>query len=127
MDLPGPRNRLGRVVEIAFRRLARLRSGRAVHTKGALFRAQLRVNDESLTGAALGGPWSRPALVRLSKSLGTARGLLDLLGVALRVEIPRTCSDTGLLDVLFASAGRHNLTHFVLTPAVSGGLVPTAP
>jgi hypothetical protein len=117
MDRLGQRNGLGRAVEIAFWCLARLRSGRAVHAKGTLFRAHLRVNRESLTGAALGGPWARPALVRLSKSLGTSRGLPDLLGVALRVEIPQPFSDTGLLDMLFASAGRHDLNHFVLTPA----------
>jgi hypothetical protein len=116
MDRPRKRNRLGRAVEVAFWWVARLRSGRAVHTKGTLLRAQLRVDGESLTGAALGGPWTRPALVRLSKSVGTPRGLPDLLGVAFRVEMPPPFSDTGLLDMLFASAGRHDLNHFVLTP-----------
>jgi hypothetical protein len=119
MDRLGPRSGFGRAVEIAFWCLARLRSGRAVHTKGTLVRAQLRVDGESLTGAALGGPWTRPALVRLSKSLGTPRSLPDLLGVALRVEMPQPGPDTGLLDMLFASAGRHGLTHFLLAPAVS--------
>jgi hypothetical protein len=118
VDRPRQRIGLGRAVEILFWCVARLRSGRAVHTKGALFRAQLRVDGDSLIGAALGGPWTRPALVRLSKSLGTPRGLPDLLGVALRVEMPPPFSDTGLLDLLFASAGRHDLNHFVLTPTV---------
>jgi hypothetical protein len=117
VERPVPRGRLGRAVELVFWCMARLRSARAVHAKGALLRGQLRVDGESVTAAALGGPWTRPALVRLSKSVGTPRSLPDLLGVALRVEVPQPRSATGLFDVLFASAGRHDLTHFVLTPA----------
>jgi hypothetical protein len=117
VERPVPRGRLGRAAELAFWCMARLRSARAVHAKGALLRGQLRVDGESVTAAALGGPWTRPALVRLSKSIGTPRNLPDLLGVALRVEVPRPRSATGLFDVLFASAGRHDLTHFVLAPA----------
>jgi hypothetical protein len=100
------------VVECAFCALARLRSGRAVHTRGTVLDGTLTVDPGSATGRALGGPQRRAAVVRASKSAGLPGGLPDLLGIALR--IPTT---DGVFDVLLASVGRRGLAHMVLRPS----------
>jgi hypothetical protein len=97
-----------------FDALARWRSGRAVHPHGMLFDARVAVTDrESITAGALGGTGERSALVRVSPSMGTPRGMPDLLGIALRVAL----DDAQVLDVLFARVGRHRLTRLLLVPA----------
>lgn len=107
---PGP---VQRVVEHAFDRVARWRSGRALHTAGVVLDARLVLDPSSWTGSALGGPVERAAVVRMSKSMSLPGGRADLLGVGLRVPT----GDGGVLDVLLASVGRHDLDHVVLLPS----------
>jgi hypothetical protein len=101
-----------RAVQTAFRSVARVRAGRALHTSGVSFDARLTLDPGSLLGSAVGGPPSRPAVVRLSKAVGLPAGLPDLLGVAVRVE-----AGDGLLDVLMTSTGRWGPGRFVLLPS----------
>jgi len=98
-----------RVVEFAFGTLARLRSGRAVHTRGAVLDGMLTVDPGSATGRALGHPLRRPAVVRASKSIGLPGGFPDLLGMAVRIP-----TADGVFDVLLGSVGRRGLAHLVL-------------
>lgn len=119
---PGPVQRGG---ENVFDRVARWRRGRALHTAGIVLDARLVLDPSSWTGAALGGPVERPAVVRLSKSVSLPGGRADLLGVGLRVatgdgspdDDSSVNEDGGVLDVLLASVGRHDLDHMVLLPA----------
>lgn len=101
-----------RVVESAFTMLARLRSGRAVHTPGTVLDGTLTVDRGSATGQALGDPARRPAVVRASKSLGLPGRLPDLLGMAVRIP-----TADGVFDVLFGSVGRRGLAHMLLRPS----------
>jgi hypothetical protein len=102
-----------RAVESVFDRVAHWRSGRALHTAGVVLDARLVLDPDSSTGAALGGPAERPAVVRMSKSISLPGGWADLLGIGLRVPT----GDDGVFDVLMASVGRHDLTHVLLTPS----------
>jgi len=78
-----------------------------------LLDARVSLTDrESLTADALGGTGERPAVVRVSKSVGTPHGVPDLLGIALRTAL----ADGDLLDVLFARVGRHRVTRALLVP-----------
>jgi hypothetical protein len=96
-----------------FDALARWRSGRAVHPRGVLLGARVALTDgESLTACAFGGTGERPAVVRVSKSAGTPRGVPDLLGIALRT----TLDDGRPFDVLLARVGRHRVTRPLLVP-----------
>lgn len=104
--------RVPRAVEGAFGLLARLRSGRALHTRGTAFDARLELDAASALGTALGGPAERPAAVRLSKSVSLPGRLPDLLGAALRVP-----AGDGPFDVLLASVGRHDADHVLLLPS----------
>lgn len=102
-----------RAAEAAFEALARLRAGRAVHTRGALFTARVELHDAaSPTVVALGGPAVHRALARLSKNTGTPGGLPDMLGVALRL----TGLPDGPVDLLHATVGRHRATGALLAP-----------
>jgi 3-(3-hydroxy-phenyl)propionate hydroxylase len=117
---PGNPPRVGAVQQVArgtvesvFGLVARLRSERAVHARGAVFEARLTLDPGSLLGAALGGPATRPAVVRVSKSVGLPGGAPDLLGIALRVPV-----GDGVLDVLLASVGgATGLAHLALWPS----------
>jgi hypothetical protein len=109
------RSALGRAVESAFGTVARLRSGRALHRVGVAFDGRLELDPGSLFGSALGGAPVRPAVVRLSKSIGLPGGLPDLLGVALRV--PAGDGEGDPFDVLLASTGRRPPAHLALLPS----------
>jgi hypothetical protein len=116
---PGP---VQRGVENVFQLVARWRHGRALHTAGIVVDARLVLDPSSWTGAALGGPAERPAVVRLSKSVSLPGGRADLLGVGLRVAtgdggVDRVSGVSGVFDVLLASVGRHDLDHVVLLPS----------
>lgn len=111
------RSRARVVVEAAFGTLARFRSGRAVHPRGVVFEATVTLDATSATGRALGGPATRPAIVRASKSVGLPGRLPDLLGMALRVPT----GPDGAFDVLLASAGRRGFAHQLLLPSASWG------
>jgi hypothetical protein len=108
-----------RAIESAFQTVARVRAGRAVHAVGVAFDGRLTLDPDSLFGSALGAPPSRPAVVRLSKSVGLPGGLPDLLGVALRVPTGdgRVDGEADLLDVLLGSTGRRPPAHLALVPS----------
>jgi hypothetical protein len=115
-DVPG----LAQLVSAVFRRASRWRAARAFHPRGVLFDARVTLTErESATAAALGGSGERPALVRLSKGIGTPGALPDLLGVAVRAEVAGH-----VLDVLFSSTGRHRVTGRLLAPSTGWGQRP---
>lgn len=100
---PGSDGPVARAFAAVFEQVARLRGGaRALHTAGTSYDALLWIDPVSATGAALGGALQRPAVVRISRSLGLPPPWPDVLGVAVRAQAgPGT-----VLDVLLASVGR---------------------
>lgn len=110
--LPGAAGGIRRAVELAFGTLARWRSGRAVHTRGVELDATLTLDPGTAIGRILGEPWSRPAVVRASKSVGLPGRRADLLGMAVRIPV-----GGGVFDVLLASTGRRGLGHQALLPS----------
>jgi hypothetical protein len=109
-------NPLRTVVETAFRGVARWRHGRAVHTQGVELDAELTLDPDSLLGSALDVSGSRPALVRVSRSVGLPGRWPDLLGIAVRVSSGR---GDAVLDVLFASVAGRGWAHPLLVPVRS--------
>lgn len=101
-------------VEAAFRGVARWRHGRAVHTPGVELEAEIDLDPESLLGRALGASGPRPALVRVSRSVGLPGGWPDLLGIALRVP-----AGHGPFDLLLAAVAGRGWAHPVLVPVRS--------
>ena len=95
------------VVRPLFRRMAALRSARAFHPRGTLYEGSLLVRGP--------GPLPRgeaDCLVRLSKGIGTPRGVPDFLGLAVRIlhEPP--------VDVLCTTTlGATGWRRYVLWPA----------
>ena len=91
-----------------FGTLSRLRGKRAMHPVGVVRSARLTVPAD----AGLPAQWraldGAQGIVRLSKSVGTPRGVPDVLGVALRF---------GDQDLLLASALRPPLAQHLLVPA----------
>jgi len=75
--------------------------------------ATLTIDPGSATGRVLGGPPSRPAVVRASKSIGLPGRIPDLLGMALRIS----AGDGRLVDVLLASTGRRGVARVALLPS----------
>ncbi|GAA1811554.1 hypothetical protein [Nesterenkonia flava] len=107
---------LPRLIEPTFTLVAQLRSGRAVHRGGEVFQGKLHLDDAgSPTVRALGGPAELPALVRLSKGLGTPGEAPDILGIALRL---RPDSDDPI-DILTSTVGRRGWRRML--PAASRG------
>jgi hypothetical protein len=68
------------IVRPAFRALAALRSARAFHPRGALYAGSVLVR-----GAGPLPLGEHACRVRLSKGIGTPRGVPDLLGIAVRI------------------------------------------
>ncbi|HZG92289.1 MAG TPA: bifunctional 3-(3-hydroxy-phenyl)propionate/3-hydroxycinnamic acid hydroxylase [Pseudonocardia sp.] len=130
---PAPVNAAQHLVESAFAVVARARGAHALHAVGVVLDARLTLDPASATAAALGGPATRPAVVRASKSIGTPGGAPDLLGMALRVPVgapaaappagpatgepPFPRPDSGVFDVLMASSGRDGYAHLALVPS----------
>jgi hypothetical protein len=109
-------NPLKTAAEAAFRDVARWRHGRAVHTRGVELDAELMLDPDSMLGRALDVSGSRPALVRVSRSVGLPSRWPDLLGIAVRVSSGR---GDEVLDVLFASVAGRAWAHPLLIPAGS--------
>lgn len=111
---------VARLFAAVFERLARLRGGeRALHPRGTTHDAVLRLDPRSAVGAALGGPAERPAVVRISRSIGLPPPWPEVLGVALRAPVgPGT-----VLDVLFAGISWPD-ADAVLPARPSGTLLP---
>ena len=105
--------RAGDVVAVPLGALARWRSGKPMHPRGAVFDAEL---ERWGSTPALGVPWSdQPgedrAVVRLSRGAGLPAALPDLLGLAVRLP-----DGDGPIDLLLSSAGLGRLTRFVPVP-----------
>jgi hypothetical protein len=86
-----------RPLRAAFDALAQLRHARAFHPKGVRLDGRLTTLDA--------GPWPLPAgttevSARLSKGAGTPDGVLDVLGLAVRVPL-----ETGPWDLTFSTIG----------------------
>ncbi len=97
----------GRLVAIPVAAVARLRHGKPMHPRGAVFDGVLR-RDGSVP--AWGVPWlDEPStdrvVVRLSRGAGLPDALPDLLGLAVRLAGP--------VDLLLSSTGKGPLTRWV--------------
>ena len=95
----------GRLVGLPIAGVARLRRGKPMHPRGAVFSAVLA--RRGATGSPWGVPWldtadTGEAVVRLSRGAGLPARLPDLLGLAVRLP-----SDAGPpVDLLLSSTGR---------------------
>jgi hypothetical protein len=103
----------GRLVGVALGALARVRRGKPMHPRGAVFSAVLERHGAA-AGDGLGVPWldaaaTDPAVVRLSRGAGLPAPLPDVLGLAIRLP-----SGTGApVDLLLSTTGRGPLSRLV--------------
>lgn len=103
-DLP---RAAGWLVGVLLGLLARLRRGKPIHPRGAVFTAVLERRGSEGVGAAWGVPWldspaTEAAVVRFSRGAGLPDFLPDLLGLAIRLP-----SRTGPpVDLLLSTAGQ---------------------
>lgn len=100
----------GRVVALPLGALARLRHGKPMHPRGAVFDGVLQRDGST---PAWGVPWldepaTDPVVVRLSRGAGLPAALPDLLGLAVRLP-----GAAGPVDLLLSSTGRGPLTRWV--------------
>jgi hypothetical protein len=98
------------VVEAACAALARIRSARAFHPRGALFAGRMELDGPGSPTVTVLGATTQPALVRVSKGAGTPGHPADLLGLAVRLP-------GGPVDLLHTTVGRHRCTGALLAPA----------
>lgn len=101
----------GRLVGVPLAAVARLRSGKPMHPRGAVFSAVLERHG---IAAPWGVPWLEEAatqsgVVRLSRGAGLPAPLPDLLGLAVRLP-----SDAGVpIDLLLTTTGRGAVTRLL--------------
>ena len=106
----------GQLVGLPLAGVARMRHGKPMHPRGAVFSAVLE-RWGSGTGVAWGVSWldaaePRAAVVRLSRGAGLPSPFPDLLGLAVRLP-----SDTGPpVDLLLSSTGRSPLGRLLPAP-----------
>ncbi|SDQ06337.1 hypothetical protein [Quadrisphaera sp. DSM 44207] len=121
---------------MVFGAAARLRRGKPLHPRGSVVRATA-VREGTPPGAQPWGaawldePGTDPGLVRLSRAAGLPAPLPDVLGLALRADVPGAAAagpggagaapggaggGAGVLDVPLATTGLGRLTRFVLVP-----------
>lgn len=101
---------LGGVLGLAFAAAQRLRHPRPIHSRGVVLSGAIRwIPDATPAGIAwIDDPAEpRPVLARVSRSVGLAAPLPDILGLALRVDDA---------DIEFASAGWGVPGRFALLP-----------
>ncbi len=111
VDLP---RMAGRVVGIALGALARLRRGKPMHPRGAVFSAVLERHGG---GDTWGVPWLDAAatdavVVRLSRGAGLPAPLPDLLGLAIRLPT----AGGAPVDLLLTTTGRGPLGRLLPAP-----------
>ena len=112
-DLP---RAAGRLAGLALGALARLRRGKPMHPRGAVFSAVLERHGND-AAALIGVPWldapaTEAAVVRLSRGAGLPAPLPDLLGLAIRLP-----SATGApIDLLLSTTGRGPLSRLLPVP-----------
>jgi hypothetical protein len=105
-----PPRLIGDVLAVPLGALARRRSGKPMHPRGAVFDAVL---ERSGAKPPWWIPWldesaEQPVVVRLSRGEGLPAPVPDLLGLAVRVP-----GADGPIDLLLSSAGLGVLTRFV--------------
>lgn len=103
----------GRLAGRALAALARVRDGKPMHPRGAVFSAVLERHG-SRAGDLWGVPWldtpaTEAAVVRLSRGAGLPAPLPDLLGLAVRLP---SASQTPI-DLLLSTTGRGAVTRFL--------------
>jgi hypothetical protein len=108
-----PARTAGRLVAVPLGALARLRRGKPMHPRGAVFDGVL---ERTGSGPGWGAPWLDDAgrdevLVRFSRGAGVPSVLPDLLGLAVRVPHPG-----GPIDLLLTSTGSGPLLRWVPLP-----------
>jgi hypothetical protein len=105
---------LGRLVGGPLGLLARVRGGKPMHPRGAVFDAVLhRLGHGEPWGVAwLDESAGEPAVVRMSRGAGLPAALPDLLGLAVRV----VAADAEPVDLLLTSAGRGRLGRLLPVP-----------
>ena len=107
----------GRLVGLPLAGVARLRGGKPMHPRGAVFSAVLERRGSRGPGGVWGVPWLDTAatddvVVRFSRGAGLPAPLPDLLGLALRLR-----SDSGTpTDLLLTTTGRGPITRLVPVP-----------
>jgi hypothetical protein len=116
VDLP---RAAGRVVGAALGALARLRRGKPMHPRGAVFSAVLERHGSGDGDATWGVPWldaagTDVAVVRLSRGAGLPAPLPDLLGLAIR--LPSAGAGGAPVDLLLTTTGRGPLRRLLPTP-----------
>jgi hypothetical protein len=95
-----------------------VRGGKAVHPDGVSYRARLAMDGAAHAPAAselLSTPAERPAIVRVSRSLGLPRPLPDLLGMSIRV--PDAYGPGRHQDFLLVTSIDLPVLHHVFLPA----------
>jgi hypothetical protein len=106
----------GRLAGLVLGALARLRGGKPMHPRGAVFSAVLERHGNR-GGEPVGVPWldepaSDAAVVRLSRGAGLPAPLPDLLGLAIRLPSPREAP----VDLLLSTTGRGPLARLLPAP-----------
>ncbi|MGY1609899.1 phosphodiesterase [Geodermatophilus sp. SYSU D00700] len=103
----------GRIAAVPLGTLARRRSGKPMHPRGAVLGAVLErdgaVPDWGVPW--LTGPAREPAVVRLSRGAGLPAPLPDLLGLAVRLP-----GGDRPVDLLLSTAGRGRWTRYLPVP-----------
>jgi hypothetical protein len=106
--------------------LARRRSGKPMHPRGAVFDAVLERHGPVAGDVPWGVPWldstgTDAAVVRLSRSVGLPAPFPDLLGLAVRL-LPAGAP----VDLLLSTTGSGPLTRFLLLPRLDAASVYTS-
>jgi hypothetical protein len=112
-----PAGAAGRLVAVPLRALARMRRGKPMHPRGAVFDAVL---ERRGSAPAWGVPWLDDAaadqvIVRFSRGVGLPVPCPDLLGLAVRVAGPGRP-----VDLLLTTTGRGPVGRFVPLPRRDG-------
>jgi hypothetical protein len=98
----------GRVVGPAFGLASFVRRARVFHPHGRSFAARVHCpGDRSLAGTVLGAEGVHEGVVRLSRGAGLAEPLPDVLGFALRLDLPAGPQDLLLVSSAPAPVARH--------------------
>ncbi|WP_104168449.1 hypothetical protein [Arthrobacter sp. SX1312] len=110
---------IGKGFEGVFRGIKRVRRHRPIHTRGLRLDGTVVVHEHGLhSGIAwIDQPGRAPATARVSRSVGTADGLPDIMGLAVRVHHPDNgAGPSTFSDILLSSTGWSVPGRFVLVP-----------
>jgi hypothetical protein len=118
--MTGPAGAAGRLVAVPLGALSRLRRGKPMHPRGAVFAAVLERRGST---PPWGVPWlddaaTEQVLVRFSRGVGLPAPWPDALGIAVRGSGP-----DGPVDLLLTTTGRGPVGRFVPLPRRDGAAV----